>query len=72
MLKLIKKIFGDKSEKDIKELWPVILEINKEYEKLKSLSDDELKAKTAEFKEKIKEFYMSYQNQNHSGKDVLQ
>ena len=56
MLKLIKKIFGDKSEKDVKELWPVVKEINEEYEKLKNLSDDELKAKTAEFKEKINNY----------------
>ena len=56
MLKLIKKIFGDKSEKDVKELWPVVQEINEEYEKLKNLSDDELKAKTAEFKEKINNY----------------
>ena len=56
MLKLIKKIFGDKSEKDVKELWPVVQEINQEYEKLKNLSDDELKAKTSEFKEKINNY----------------
>jgi len=50
---LIKKIFGDKNSKALKELWPIVDEINEEYEKIKNLSDDELRAKTTEFKEKI-------------------
>jgi preprotein translocase subunit SecA len=53
MLNIIKKIFGDKHEKDIKIYWPIVQEINEEYGKLKGLSDDELKAKNAEFKQKI-------------------
>ena len=53
MLKLLKKIFGDKKSKDIQELQPIVTEIIEEYEKIKSLSDEELKAKTTEFKEKI-------------------
>ncbi len=51
---LLKKIFGDRNEKALKELWPVVDEIKSEYEKIKLLSDDELKAKTNEFKEIIK------------------
>ncbi len=50
---LMKKLFGDKNEKAMKELWPIVDQINEEYEKLKDLSDEELKAKTAEFKEKL-------------------
>jgi len=53
MLKILKKVFGDKHEKGIKDLWPIVEEINEEYEKIKDLSDEQLKAKTAEFKEKI-------------------
>ncbi|HEX2961161.1 MAG TPA: preprotein translocase subunit SecA [Ignavibacteriales bacterium] len=49
----LKKIFGDKHTKNLKELWPIVEEINEYYEKLKDLSDDELRGKTAEFKEKI-------------------
>ena len=56
MLNVIKKIFGDKHEKNLKTLWPVVDVINAEYEKLKSLSDDELRGKTAEFKERINEY----------------
>ncbi len=56
MLNVLKKIFGDKHEKNLKLLWPVVDEINQEYEKLKQLSDDELRAKTQEFKNKINEY----------------
>ncbi|MBK9098115.1 MAG: preprotein translocase subunit SecA [bacterium] len=55
MLNIVKKLFGDKHEKNLKVLWPVVEEINQEYEKLKPLSDDELRAKTQEFKDKINE-----------------
>ena len=53
MLKIIKKIFGDKHEKDLKVLWPSVDEINTHYERIKNFSDDELRNKTVEFKEKI-------------------
>jgi len=53
MLNLIKKLFGDKKTKDIKALQPIVEQINEEYEKIKDFSEDELKAKTVEFKEKI-------------------
>ncbi|MCK9281817.1 MAG: preprotein translocase subunit SecA [Melioribacteraceae bacterium] len=39
----------------MKDVYPIVDEINEEYEKLKDLSDDELKAKTAEFKNRINE-----------------
>ncbi len=35
MLKIIKKVFGDKHEKGIKNLWPIVEEINEEYKKIK-------------------------------------
>jgi len=54
MFKFISKIFPSKHEKDVKELWPVVEEINSLYEEYKNLSDDELRAKTQEFKEFIK------------------
>ena len=53
MLNIIKKIFGDKHEKDLKVLWPIVDEINTHYETIKNLTDDELRNKTKEFKEKI-------------------
>lgn len=50
MLNLLKKIFGDKRQRDLKQLWPIVDEINSYYNEYKMLSDDELKQKTVEFK----------------------
>ena len=72
MLNIVKKIFGDKHEKNLKLLWPVVDEINQEYEKLKQLSDDELRAKTQEFKDKIKEFTAETRKQIDELKEKLQ
>jgi len=57
MLGFINKIFGgSKSDKDYKKLIPVIKDINEHYESYQSLSNDELRNKTIEFKERIKAF----------------
>ncbi len=53
MLKYLEKIFGSKKEKDVELLAPLVDEINEIYETLASLSDDELRAKTAEFRARI-------------------
>jgi len=52
MLKLIAKIFGTKSEKDIKRIMPLVEQTKEEGEKLKSVSNDELRNET----KKIQEF----------------
>ena len=52
---LLKKFFGDKNVKAAQELWPIVEQINFEWEKLKELTDDELRGKTKEFKERIYE-----------------
>ncbi len=52
---VLKKIFGDKQSKDIKALQPLVDRTNEEFEKLRSLSNDELRGKTAEFKERIRD-----------------
>lgn len=54
MFNFLKKIFPSKHEKDVKELLPIVDEINEHYKELASLTDDELRAKTAEFKELIR------------------
>jgi len=56
MLSILKKVFGDKHTKDVKALWPIVDEIKGEYEKIKDLSEDELKAKTVEFRERIQNY----------------
>jgi len=52
--KIFGKIFGNKHEKDIKKILPIVDEINAEYEKLKSVSNDELRRMTSVFREEIK------------------
>jgi preprotein translocase subunit SecA len=51
---LLKKILGDKSDKDRKEYQPIIDKVNEIYASLSSLSDDELRNRTSDFQEKIK------------------
>ena len=48
MLQFIAKLFGTKSEKDIKRIMPLVEATKKEYEKLTSLSNDALRAQTTE------------------------
>jgi preprotein translocase subunit SecA len=63
MLKLISKIFGTKSEKDIKKMMPLVELTKKEGEQLTSLSHDQLRGKTAEIQQFINEQLKSIDNQ---------
>lgn len=53
--KVITKVFGSKSDKDIKKIQPLVDEIKSYEERIKQLNDDELKGKTEEFRQKIKD-----------------
>jgi len=54
MIKLIQNLFGgDSNDREVKKLWPLVEEINAEYESIKHISDEELQAKTPEFKKRI-------------------
>ncbi len=53
MASLLKKIFGSSNDRYIKSLQPLIYEINSLEEGLQSLSDEQIKAKTFEFKGRI-------------------
>ena len=50
---LVKLFFGNKSDKDMKEIAPVITKIKEVYPTLASLSNDELRARTYALREKI-------------------
>lgn len=54
MLSFLKKFIGTKSDKDIRELLPIVDKIKAVYPSIEKLSNDELRAKTLEFKSKIK------------------
>ena len=49
----IKKIFGSKNERDLKAMGPLVEEINRLEPSFKALSDDQLRTKTGEFKERL-------------------
>src|SRR5687767_2988784 len=55
MLQLIAKLFGTKSQKDIKSIMPLVEETKKEGEKLGSLSHDELRNQTHQVQNIINE-----------------
>mgnify|MGYP001436825169 CR=1 FL=1 len=49
----VKKMFGDTNEKRVKALQPYVNQANSFADAMGKLSDDELKGKTAEFKQRI-------------------
>jgi len=51
---LIKKVFGSKNERELKKLWPIVARINAMESSIAGLTDDQLRGKTAEFKERHK------------------
>ena len=50
---LLTKVFGTKNERDLKKLQPLAAAISELEPRIQALSDAELRAKTAEFKEKL-------------------
>lgn len=53
MINFLKKIFPSKNDRVVRGLYKTVAEINKAEEKLQSLSEPQLQAKTAEFKERF-------------------
>ena len=54
MIGVISKLFGgSKSEKDVKKIKPLVAQINQFFNQYQSLSNDELRNKTAAFKQRI-------------------
>ena len=50
---IIKRTFGDYNDKELKKLWPTVHEVNEWEEEIQPLSDEELRAKTAEFRARL-------------------
>ncbi len=56
MLGILAKLFGgSKSDKDVKKLQPIVAQVNRFYDEYQSLSNDDLRNKTQEFRARIKE-----------------
>ena len=60
---ILKKFFGEKSDKDIKEILPIVEQIKSEYANLANLSNDDLRAKTEQLKQKIQDYIASDENE---------
>ncbi|MEX2601808.1 MAG: preprotein translocase subunit SecA [Balneolaceae bacterium] len=52
---VLTKIFGTKSSRDLKGIWPIVDEIKSFEEEIKSLSDEELKGKTESFRQMLRD-----------------
>lgn len=55
MFKFLKKVFGTKYDRDVKQYEPIVGEINEYFESYGNLSNDDLRNKTLEFRERISE-----------------
>ncbi len=53
--KLMKKVFGSRNERLVKRMGKTVAQINALEDQVSSLSDDELKGKTAEFRERLQQ-----------------
>ncbi len=72
--KAIAKIFGTSNEREIKRLMPGVAQINSFEPQIKQLSDEQLRAKTDEFRAKIQERLAKYEeaeHRQHALKEVL-
>ncbi len=53
-MKIFNKIFGTYSEREIKRIMPIVKKVNSLEETIEKLSDEELRQKTEEFKDRLK------------------
>jgi len=63
MFKFLSGIFGgSKSEKDVKAISPLVAVINKHFQSYETLTNDQLRGKTGEFQQRIKEHLVEIDN----------
>src|SRR5258708_15823325 len=60
--KVLTTIFGSKHERDVKRVLPIVAEINALEPEISQLSDDGLRAKTQEFRERLRPFVEAVDN----------
>ena len=71
LVKGISKIFGNKATKDVEGVYHYVAKINAEYDKLQSLSNDQLRSKTSEFKKRINDYLSEIDNEIVSLRDEI-
>ena len=70
--KVVGKLFGSKAESDLKEISPTVQKIKEVYPAIEKLSNDELRGKTVEFKNKINEYLLETENELTSLNDQIE
>ena len=50
---IVKKMLGSKNQRELKKLWPLVAKINEFEKEYQGLMDEQLIAKTTQFKERI-------------------
>ncbi len=71
MIGFLKSLLGNKSNRDLKDIQPILDKTKAAYEEIKILSNDELRAKTGEFKQRIKDHLKDIDNQIASLKETI-
>ena len=61
--RILKTFLGDKAQKDIKNIQPLVIKINQIQEKFEKISNDKLRAKTSNLKKQIKDSRSSIDNE---------
>jgi len=62
-MSFLKNLLGNKSQRDLRAIEPMLKKVKTAYETIRRLDNDQLRSKTAEFKEKIAQFIENEQNQ---------
>src|SRR5436190_23673290 len=52
---LLKSLFGSKHDRELKRVEPIVDEINRHVDSYRDLSDDQIRAKTTEFRGRLEE-----------------
>lgn len=68
----ITKIFGDKSDRDLKKMMPIVDEINAHFQSYQSLNNDQLRDKTKEFKQRIADHLRDIDNQIEENRSLIE
>jgi preprotein translocase subunit SecA len=69
--KILGGLFGNKSEKDVSEIQPLLIKINEETERIVKLSNDQLREETAKIKSRINDFVKEERDEINSIKGKL-
>ncbi|MBO7203336.1 MAG: preprotein translocase subunit SecA [Bacteroidales bacterium] len=69
---LLKKVFGSKAERDMKEIKPILAKVLAAYERIDRFSNDELRAEAERLKRVIRERIAEDENRKHSLREQLE